>query len=488
MAFIGRCSPAACALVWVLPGREALVRKETPEANDGVMSRPAHTTGALLIGTASSRAISLGFIALATTLMMRKLGPEQTGAYYVLITVATTAVSLGHLSLMHAYVFLWSRGDDRVSLGANASWLGIASGCLTAGVAWVLVNVLGPDRIPLGGRYDLLLLALLAVPASIVVLHLSALLALDNRIGRVNAANVVGALVPFGAAVLLYATSRLTLTTALLVWVWFSLLPAFGVITAFGRRRAHLSVRLALEAVTVGLKYHIAAVSLFLLLRVDIFLLNANVSAGEVGRYALAVALVELTFVFTDSLAQVILPRQVASPLRVAGAYTARVMRASLVVSVVVVSGLIVGGYHFVPLIFGEAFRGSAGAILSLAPGIVAFAMVRTLGGVLIRLDRPFVVSGATTAALAVNVVLNLVLIPRFGIVGAGLASSAAYSILAIFYTVWLLRATSLPGAALVPRMSDFSQPVAATGVLYRARVSRWRKERAPRDQGSPRS
>lgn len=437
------------------------------------MSRPTRSTGALLVGTASSRALSLGLTALATTLVMRQLGPAGTGVYYVLITVATTAVSLGHLSVMHAYVFFWGRRADRGSLGANATSLGVASGCITAGVAWAFVNLLGPDRIPIGGRYDLLILSLLAVPASIVLLHLSALLALDNRIGRVNIANILGALVAFGATLVLFAMSRLTLGTAVAVWFLFSVLPAFGVITAFGMRRRHFSLRLAVETVKLGLKYHIAAVSLFFLLRVDIFLLNANVSEEQVGLYALAVALVELTFVLTDSLAQVILPRQVANSLQEAGAYTARIMRASLVVSVFIVSALILGGYHVVPVIFGDAFGGSAGAIFALAPGMVAFAMVRTLGGVLIRLDRPFVIAGATTGTLAANVVLNLLLIPRFGIVGAGVASSVAYSLLAAFYTVWLLRATSLPRAVLLPRLSDFSQPVAAIGSGIFLRVRR---------------
>ncbi|HEV2126062.1 MAG TPA: polysaccharide biosynthesis C-terminal domain-containing protein, partial [Chloroflexota bacterium] len=381
-----------------------------------------------------------------------------------------------------SYVFLWARHEHRPSLGANALVLGVASGFVTAGVAWGVVNLLGAERVPVGGRYGLLALGLVAVPAGIVLLHLSTLLALDNRIVRVNAANVVGALIPFAATLFLFATSRLTLTTAISVWVLFSILPATGLVTAFGVGRADLSIRLARRAVTVGLKYHIAAVALFLLVRVDIFLLNANVSPDEVGRYALAVALVELTFVLTDSLAQVILPRQVEKSLREAGVYTVRIMRASLIVSIIIVFGVAVSGYHVVPLIFGEAFRGSASAILSLAPGIIAFAMIRTLGGVLIRLDRPFLISGATMGALALNVALNLLLIPHFGILGAGAASSAAYVLLAAFFTAWLLRATSLPLAVLLPRVADFSLP--ATAIRSRLGVggNRKRTESGPEE------
>ena len=426
------------------------------------MRRPAASRGAKLVGTTAARAVSLGVTAVATTLVMRKLGPAQGGVYYVIITIASTAVALGHLSLSHAYVYFWSRGDDPRSLGANAIALGLASGCIAAITAWLLVHLLGPDIVPVGSRYALLAAALLAVPPSIVILYLSVLLALDDRIGRVNAVNLVGALVPFWAIVGLYLTGRLTLAAAVVVWIAFSVLPALGLVAAFGVRRRHFSRTLALETLRVGCKYHIATVSLFLMLRVDIFLLNAQVSKREVGLYALAVALAELTFIFSDSLAQVILPRQVADSFQNAGAYTAQVMRTSLVASIVAIGGILVAGPYLVPILFGKEFQGSVGALFTLAPGIVAFATIRTLGGVLVRLNRPLVVSAATAGAMVVNIVLNVLLIPRFGILGAGVASSVAYSLLALFHTLWLLRAASLPLGALLPRLTDFTRPVAA--------------------------
>ena len=424
----------------------------------------AKSTGSKLLETAAARAVSLGVMAVATTLVMRTLGPAQSGVYYVLITIATTAVALGHLSLAHAYVFFWTRGDDPRSLGANAVGLGLASGCVAAFTAWGLVHLLGPKSVPLGGRYGLLAAALVAVPPSIVMLYLSVLLALDDRIRRVNAANLLGAIVPFCAIVVLYLTGRLTTATAIGVWITFSVLPVLGLVAAFDPRRRHFSKSLALETLKLGCQYHIATVSLFLLLRVDIFLLNARVSKTEVGLYALAAALAEITFIFTDSLAQVILPRQVAGTLERAGAYTAQIMRTSLVASMFIVAAILVAGPYFVPLLFGKDFRGSVGAMFSLAPGIVAFATIRTLGGVLVRLNRPFVVSAVTAAAMVVNIVLNVVLIPRFGIIGAGIASSVAYSLLALFHTLWLLRAASLSPSALLPRLSDFTRPVATIG------------------------
>lgn len=426
------------------------------------MSPSGRSTGAKLIGTASARAGSLGLTAIATTLVMRELGPAEGGTYYVIITIATTAVAIGHLSVTHAYVYLWDRGHDRHSLGANAVGLGLLSGSIAALAAWLLVQLLGPRNVPIGDRYTLLAGALIAVPAGIVLLYLSALLALDDRIGRVNTVTSVGTLVPFGVIVALYATGSLTLGTAVVVWVLFSVLPALGLTATLGARPSHLSRSLAVEALKVGCQYHIATISLFLLLRVDIFILNAQVPRSEVGLYALAVALVELTFVFTDSLAQVILPRQVGASIKEASAYTAQVMRTSLVVSTLLIAGIVISGPILVPLLFGEDFQASVGPVYSLAPGVVAFATIRTVGGVLVRLNRPLIISGATVGAMAINIVLNILLIPHLGILGAGIASSTAYLLLALFYTVWLISVGSLAPRDFIPKLSDLTSPVIA--------------------------
>ena len=70
--------------------------------------------------------------------------------------------------------------------------------------------------------------------------------------------------------------------------------------------------------------------------------------------------------------------------------------------------------------------------------------------------------SALSLGALAVNVTLNLVLIPSMGIVGCALASSAGYIALAAAQTIWFSRAADVPLLALRPRWSDVSLIVAA--------------------------
>jgi Na+-driven multidrug efflux pump len=74
-----------------------------------------------------------------------------------------------------------------------------------------------------------------------------------------------------------------------------------------------------------------------------------------------------------------------------------------------------------------------------------------------------------SVAALGLNIALNLVLVPLYGIAGSAAASSIAYAALAALQTAWFLRATGasvrdlLPGPAEMewardrfPRLSAF--------------------------------
>nr|WP_240940609.1 polysaccharide biosynthesis C-terminal domain-containing protein [Planosporangium flavigriseum] len=115
---------------------------------------------------------------------------------------------------------------------------------------------------------------------------------------------------------------------------------------------------------------------------------------------------------------------------------------------------------------YGSGFRDSVPALLALAPGIFTFGATRAVGAHLIRLDRPMIISGITLAAMAGNVALCLLLIPRWGLVGCALASSAGYAVLGGAQVAWFLRATRTPARALVPGRAELD----ALRRAYRAR------------------
>jgi O-antigen/teichoic acid export membrane protein len=426
------------------------------------------STTAKIVGTVCSRIAVALLGSITGVIVSRCLQPDGRGAYFVILSIATTAMALGHMSLEQANVYLWPSAATRRSLSTNAAVLGSTVGAFASAAAFVLVVGLGPEIIPVAS-YRLLGIALAAVPAAMVLLYLNGLLTLDDRIGRINLATLLAGIAQCGILLGLAVSDRLDVGTAVIVWAASMALPLAVVLPTARIRPGAFSLKLARSALALGARYHLGMAALYLLLRIDIFLLNGQVSINQVGLYSLAVTLAEFVHLPTNAIAQVALPRQVAGSLAEIGRFTARVARLCCVAAALAMAGIVAAGPWLVPAVFGDSFADSVPVLAAIGPGVVALAAIRPVGGFLVRLNRPLLMSAVIGAATLINVGLNILLIPGFGIVGAGLASSVAYLLLAGCYAAWLCRGAGLGLAALLPRPADLTGALASLRGGHRA-------------------
>lgn len=383
------------------------------------------------------------------------LDPAGRGTYGVIVAVAWIAAALGHLSIEQAAVLRWQRGDDHAAVASTSFVLGLAGGSIAALTTWLVVTQFAADSFSASDR-RLIAVVVPAVPLIILGGYLASLQVLDNRIGRVNAVRWAAATAQLLVLAVLWLTHRLTVSTAIVVWVvTLGALPVLLLTPGLSIRPGKVSKRVAASLFRLGLKYHLGMAALFLLRRVDTLMLNAQVSRREVGLYVVAVLLGELVFVPGDSIAQVVLPRQVLGSLEEAADYTARIARVNTIVALGAAAALAVASPLLIRFAFGAAYDGSIYPLLALLPGVVAIGFTRPITAILVRLDRPFTVSFICIGSLVVNVALNLVLIPTLGIIGASIASSVAYAVQAYAYISWLLRSTPLRLSDLRPTRGD---------------------------------
>jgi O-antigen/teichoic acid export membrane protein len=399
--------------------------------------------------------------ALSTVVVTRALGPERRGAYAVLVTIATVALILGHLSMEPSHTSLWSRTRDQAAIAANSLLLGLGVG-MSCAVAAALVVALDPTVLPVPS-YGLLMVALLSIPCSMTGLLLNNVLVLRGRIGMVNWSGLLSVCVYCLTLVALTLSGMLTLGWVILMWTVSALVPLAVTVPAVRPRFRDRDLGLARRALAMGLRYHPGYIALYLLLRVDVLILNALTSTVAVGLYSVAVMLMELTRTTADSIAQVTLHQQMDGDQESAAALTVRTVRLSSLLAVGSVGLMCVSAPLLVPAVYGPAFGGSVAPLLALAPGLIALGATRTLGSFLLRLHRPLATSGLALVALAANVVLNLALIPVWGIVGCALVSSATYCALAGMQVAWFVRVTRMPWWRLLPGPAE---------VRYLARAS----------------
>jgi len=118
------------------------------------------------------------------------------------------------------------------------------------------------------------------------------------------------------------------------------------------------------------------------------------------------------------------------------------------------------------------AFLSGMAPLLVILPGIVGLSVAKVLTSYLSGIERLAPVTLAAVAALAINLVANLVLIPAQGIVGAAAASLISYTAYGALMVAASSRASGSPWSAfVVPRAADVRRLWSGLGRLVGAAV-----------------
>jgi O-antigen/teichoic acid export membrane protein len=411
-----------------------------------------------VLHTFTSRLLAMALGVAAGILVTRFLGAEGRGHYAVIISIATIATSLGHLSVEQSQAQLYAQEPrTRASLAANSVYLGIGWGAVVAGITFVIVKGIGPSVFPIYTTAGLVL-GVLYIPLATGTLWTQQSLLLRGRMTAFNIGPVLSAFVMVSGVGLLQMTGNLTATSVIAVW---GLSVAVTLAVSAGSLRARprdVDLRLGARTARLGLRYHPGMASFLLLMRVDVLILNAMASARLVGLYTLAVSVAELINLLTNSVANVLLGRQFGGTDGEATRATALSARINLLAGGALGLGLVVVAPTLVPLVYGKDFEGSVPALVALVPGVVALAWARGVGAYFVRRNKPMLVSLLALGAVMVNVALNVMLIPTLGIIGASFASSIAYAGYAIGSFIAFRKLTSTRFCEVVPTPADLRQ------------------------------
>ncbi|MFF3323428.1 lipopolysaccharide biosynthesis protein [Streptomyces sp. NPDC002889] len=406
------------------------------------------------LGILGSRAACLVMSVFTSAVIARSLEPEGRGVYYMAVTVATTATMLGHLSGEQAQSALWTDAGRREALVGNCVPLAVVLGTLSGLAATALVAVIGPETLDLPGGH-LVMVACLGVPLGIASNYAANIALLRGRVEVANWSMLAAAIGQCAAVAVLAAGERLNVLTGLIVWVGAGGVPllvstAFGV--TVGRRR---DLELARTTVVTGVRYHLGPASVFLLMYADIYLLSAFTGAREVGIYSLAVGLAAYSRLLADVLSQVMLKRQFASSDTESADVTVRITRYAVLLAVASALVLTLSAPVLVAVVYGPAYTDAVPLVMLLAPGVMALGASRLPSAYLLRLRRAKLVVVPSVIALAVNIALNVLLIPLWGAAGCALASSLAYLLLAALQTRLFTRVTGIRARNLLPGTAD---------------------------------
>jgi len=363
-------------------------------------------------------------------IVARALGAEARGVVALVALTYRQAAVLASLGLDSAILHFGARDQHDLRLRARRSLqVALGQGLLAALGGWILLRtILGNAVSPAAGAVTI---AALAAPAVLVLNYGNAALRATGRLVEAAALDALVGVSTLAVIVAGVVTDRLGLAVVG---------AAAG--TAFGAALTALMVhRLSPSAgrrdrsgwaahLRYGLAGHLGTIFQNLNYRLDFYLVALLLSTTDLGVYALAVAFAEALLLLPDALGVVVMQRAAASPS--AGRATEVTLRLGVGAACGGGALLALTSRWAVPAVFGPGFATVADTIVALLPGVVAVAIWKTLVNDLAGRGFPTVKSTSAAAALGLTVVADLILIPRFGIVGAAAASSVAYTAAAI--------------------------------------------------------
>jgi O-antigen/teichoic acid export membrane protein len=90
----------------------------------------------------------------------------------------------------------------------------------------------------------------------------------------------------------------------------------------------------------------------------------------------------------------------------------------------------------FVPIYYGPEFDAAVLPLLLLLPGVLGFALARPIFAIGQGKGQLQTLIAATGTASLINLVLNAVLIPQYGMLGAAVATSVGYGSMLVLHVI----------------------------------------------------
>jgi O-antigen/teichoic acid export membrane protein len=369
-------------------------------------------------------------------------------------------VVVSKLSLIQGNIYLLGIEHRTIEqLAAQNGLLAIAAGGLGAG-AMVGAALFLPR---LFGDVGPLLMALTAVsvPFTLHRAFSGGLLTLKGEVRWQFVANVGGAVIQLASLIALWRMGKLSVATAL--YVNLAYVVCTWALTAAGldrRRLIHVTFDRELLRSTLhqSIPLHASTVLLFLHLRADMFMVKWFAGNAALGLYSLAVPFAESILIITDSLALALNPKQVRRDLTAAAQQSLAAVRVALVLCASMASFWVIFGPTIIRSSAGVQFASAYKPLIALLPGLMFLGVQRLCGVPIVMCGRPGILAGIHAVSLCSNVALNLLLIPRFGPAGAGLASTVTYVLSALLVLQWTAQLAQMSlSHSIVPGWTDLS-------------------------------
>lgn len=170
---------------------------------------------------------------------------------------------------------------------------------------------------------------------------------------------------------------------------------------------------------------------------IDVFFLKGLGTPEELGYYSFAVTIIHYVWMLPDAFKEVLFSKSAKKFDKENIKLSTQISLLSMVCCLV---GFTVFGKFLTRLVYGAEYLPSYGVVLVLIIGAFPMALFKLLGVVLVSQGKRGIHLITLAISAAINIVLNILTIPQWGMYGAAWASVASYTVCGTVLTVYFCK------------------------------------------------
>ena len=207
------------------------------------------------------------------------------------------------------------------------------------------------------------------------------------------------------------------------------------------------TIRPSLQGISPYIKYGLVTMLSVILMeinyKVDVLILKYfNIEMAQIGIYSLGVMLANRLWMIPDALKDILLSNLAKGKSK---EEVAKVTRISFFVVILFIGTAMIFGKPVIWLLYGAEFSGAYLVTMVLSAGILGMVFYKMVYSYNIVNGHKNVNLALLGIAAALNVFLNIVLIPLYGILGAAAASFVSYIVCGVSFLAYFCRKSKTP-------------------------------------------
>ncbi len=403
--------------------------------------------------------ILLGLV--TSIITARYIGPEGNGLIAGIMVYPSLFMSLGSLGIQQSTAYFLGKNifsENQIKTAVSQIW--IITTLFSILVSFLLIYYFSNS----GKNIVLVILALIPIPFSLFITYNSGIFLGKNNIGTYNKINWIPPAVSFLGTIVFVVLISLDVVGALLSTIIGPMLIAFVLVVRNNFSQAfslNYDWKVIKPMLSLGIVYSISLLIINLNYKIDIVLLDKLSNTHELGVYVKGSAVTQYLWQIPMLFSTLVFARSAVSKNEIQFSYkVAQLLRLSFVF--IGFASLIL--YLFSEMIivgmYGEPFRGSIEVLNYLLPGVLILTIYKVMNMDLAGKGKPWISMKAMLPSLVLNIVLNVLLIPDYGAIGASIASTISYCVAGILFLVFYSVEVNIPIKIILSyKKSDF-QPI----------------------------